>query len=82
MAGHALGLHSSGMLSLQAVAAVLAGSLAEVVPTATAITVLAAASVLVTILLAPRLRDGDRWLATGPDATMDECAGAELSVTS
>jgi MFS family permease len=82
MAGHALGLHSSGMLSLQAVAAVLAGSLAEVVPTATAITVLASASVLVTILLAPRLRDGDRWLATGPDATMDECAGAELSVTS
>ncbi|WP_405390832.1 MFS transporter [Streptomyces sp. NBC_01102] len=56
MAGQALGLHSSGMLAMQGVAAALAGSLAELTSGATAITVLAAASVAVTAALAPGLR--------------------------
>jgi predicted MFS family arabinose efflux permease len=64
LTGHALGLHSSGMLSTQALAAVLAGVLAEQTSPATAITILAAASTLVTLTLIPRLRAGDRWLAS------------------
>ncbi|HEX3825403.1 MAG TPA: MFS transporter [Mycobacteriales bacterium] len=63
MAGHALGLHSSGMLSMQAVAAVLAGSLAEVVAPATAMVLLATASIAVTLAMASRLRAGDQWIA-------------------
>ncbi|GIF05733.1 MFS transporter [Actinoplanes siamensis] len=55
--GQALGLHSSGMLTMQAVCAALAGSLAELTSPATAITLLAAASVTVTLLLAPALRE-------------------------
>jgi hypothetical protein len=66
MAGHALGLQSSGMLSMQSIAAVLAGSLAEIVPTATAIAILASASLAVTIAFTPSLRAGDEWLATNP----------------
>jgi hypothetical protein len=67
MAGHALGLHSSGMLSMQAVAAVLAGSLAEIVAPATAMVFLATGSLAITLALAPRLRAGDRWIASNHD---------------
>ncbi|WP_375475473.1 MFS transporter [uncultured Jatrophihabitans sp.] len=63
LVGHALGLHSSGMLTMQAVAASAAGALAEVVAPATAMTVFGAVSILVTLALTPRLRAGDRWLA-------------------
>jgi MFS family permease len=62
LSGHALGLHSSGMLSMQAIAAVIAGGLAEATSPATAMTVLATASVLVTLALTPQLRIGDRSL--------------------
>jgi hypothetical protein len=55
--GQALGLHSAGMLTLQAVCAALAGGLAELTSPATAITLLAAGSVVVTLLLAPALRE-------------------------
>lgn len=54
--GHALGLHTSGMLTMQGVGAVLAGTLAQATSPTTAMTVLAAASVLVTLLLAPGLQ--------------------------
>jgi predicted MFS family arabinose efflux permease len=64
LSGHALGLNSSGMLSMQAVAAAVAGTLAERVSPATAMCLLAAVSITVTLAAASRLRTGDRWLAT------------------
>jgi MFS family permease len=57
MSGHALGLHSSGMLTMQGVGAALAGAVAELTTPATAIAVLAAASLAVTLVLEPGLRD-------------------------
>ncbi|MCA2223575.1 MFS transporter [Nonomuraea aurantiaca] len=56
LSGHALGLHSSGMVTMQGVSAALAGAVAQLTSPATAITVLAAASVAVTLVLAPGLR--------------------------
>ncbi|MFF2137004.1 MFS transporter [Streptomyces sp. NPDC058193] len=53
MTGQALGLHSSGMLAVQGVAATLAGALAQRCSPATAIAVSAAASIAVTLALAP-----------------------------
>ncbi|MFG3237659.1 MFS transporter [Streptomyces sp. NPDC048157] len=50
--GQALGLHSSGMLTMQGVAATLAGTIAQRTSPATAMTVMAAASVAVTLALA------------------------------
>ncbi|MGW7367639.1 MFS transporter [Streptomyces sp. NPDC054841] len=55
LSGHALGLHTSGMLTMQGVAAVLAGSVAQFTSPATAMTVMAAVSVAVTLALAPGL---------------------------
>ncbi len=52
LSGHALGLHSSGMLTMQGVSAALAGGLAQLTSPATAMTTLAAASAAVTLLLA------------------------------
>jgi MFS family permease len=54
--GQALGLHSAGMLTMQGVGAALAGAVAQFVAPATAMAVMAAASVTVTVLLAPGLR--------------------------
>ncbi|MDL5202148.1 MFS transporter [Streptomyces sp. ALI-76-A] len=51
LAGHALGLHSAGMLTLQGVSAALAGTVAQLTSPAVAMTVLAAASVTVTLAL-------------------------------
>lgn len=59
MRGQALGLHSSGMLTMQAVGASLAGVVAEFVSTGTAMVVMATASLLVTAALTPRLRTPD-----------------------
>ncbi|MGI5148543.1 MFS transporter [Plantactinospora sp. CA-294935] len=56
MRGQALGLHSSGMLTMQAVAATLAGTVAQYLPTGAAMTVMATLSLLVTLLLRPGLR--------------------------
>ena len=56
LSGHALGLHSSGMLAMQGVAAALAGTIAQQTSPAAAIAVMAVASVTVTLALAPRLR--------------------------
>ncbi|MER8091919.1 MFS transporter [Streptomyces goshikiensis] len=54
--GQALGLHSAGMLTFQGVCAALAGALAQSTSAAVAMTVLAAASVVVTLVLEPGLR--------------------------
>ncbi|MFF8728090.1 MFS transporter [Streptomyces sp. NPDC015171] len=56
LAGHALGLHSAGMLTLQGVGATLAGALAQLVPPAWAMTMTAAASLAVTGALATAAR--------------------------
>ncbi|MFF0740076.1 MFS transporter [Streptomyces sp. NPDC004111] len=58
LSGHALGLHTSGMLTMQGVGAALAGGVAQLTSPATAMTVLAAASVAVTLLLERGLRSG------------------------
>ncbi|MGX1270604.1 MFS transporter [Streptomyces phaeoluteigriseus] len=52
LSGHALGLHSAGMLTLQGVSAVVAGTVAQLTSPATAMAVMAAASVTVTVTLA------------------------------
>jgi MFS family permease len=70
MHGQALGLHSSGMLAMQGVGAALAGTVAQHTSPATAMAVMAAASVTVTLALAPGLRQ-----AENPDAV----AGAAVS---
>ncbi|KQX56972.1 MULTISPECIES: MFS transporter [unclassified Streptomyces] len=52
LSGHALGLHSSGMIALQGVSAALAGTLAQYTSPRTAMVVLALASLAVTLGLA------------------------------
>jgi MFS family permease len=56
LSGHALGLHSCGLLAMQGIGAVLAGTLAQCVSPGTAMAILAAASVAITLALAPGLR--------------------------
>lgn len=58
LSGHALGLHTAGMLTMQGVSAALAGGMAQLASPATAMTVMAAASIAVTLTLAPSLRRG------------------------
>ncbi|WP_405796925.1 MFS transporter [Streptomyces sp. NBC_01506] len=58
LSGHALGLHSAGMMAMQGVCALLAGAVAELTSPATGITVLAAASATVTLVLTRGLRPG------------------------
>ncbi|MFD0311698.1 MFS transporter [Streptomyces sp. NPDC127119] len=52
LAGHALGLHSSGMLAMQGVGAALAGTAAQLTSPATAMAATAAVSITVTLTLA------------------------------
>lgn len=54
--GHALGLHSSGMMTMQGVGAAVAGAVAQQTSPATAMAVMAAVSAAVTLALAPGLR--------------------------
>ncbi|MFI7080046.1 MFS transporter [Micromonospora sp. NPDC049903] len=61
--GQALGLHSAGMLTMQAVAASVAGALAQWVPVSTAMVLMALSSLLVTASLTPRLRPAARVLS-------------------
>ncbi|MEU6552855.1 MFS transporter [Streptomyces sp. NPDC046915] len=56
LSGHALGLHSAGMLTMQGVGASLAGSVAQLTSPATAMTVMAVASTGVTLALATAAR--------------------------
>ncbi|MGW5130425.1 MFS transporter [Streptomyces sp. NPDC004135] len=60
LTGHALGLHSAGMLTLQGVAATLAGTVAQLTSPATAMTAMATVSVGVTLtLMTAERRDED-----------------------
>ncbi|MGW0879956.1 MFS transporter [Streptomyces sp. NPDC002671] len=52
LAGHALGLHSAGMLTLQGVSAALAGAVAQLASPSWATTAMATASIAVTVTLA------------------------------
>ncbi|MER6677794.1 MFS transporter [Streptomyces sp. NPDC000983] len=56
LSGHALGLHSAGMLAFQGVGAALAGSVAQLTTPARAMTVMAVSSLAVTAVLARGLR--------------------------
>jgi MFS family permease len=56
LSGHALGLHSSGMLAMQGVGAALAGAIAGLTSPAVGMAAMAAMSVAVTLALAPGLR--------------------------
>jgi len=58
LSGHALGLHSSGMLAMQGVGAAVAGAVAERTSPGAAMAVMAVISVAVTLALAPGLRPG------------------------
>ncbi|MCG5213500.1 MFS transporter [Streptosporangium sp. KLBMP 9127] len=58
LSGQALGLHSSGMITMQGLSAALAGAVAQYTTASTAMAVMAAASVVVTLILAPGLRPG------------------------
>ncbi|MEY9992081.1 MFS family permease [Streptomyces sp. V4I8] len=51
LSGHVLGLHGSGMLTMQGVSAALAGSIAQLASPATAMTVMAVTSLTVTVTL-------------------------------
>ncbi|MER6413501.1 MFS transporter [Streptomyces humidus] len=63
LSGHALGLHSAGMLTLQGVSAALAGGAAQLTSPATAMAAMAGLSVAVTLALRFAARTGTR-----PDA--------------
>ncbi|NYT96227.1 hypothetical protein [Salinispora sp. H7-4] len=54
--GQALGLHTSGLLAMQAAGATIAGLVAQFIPAGTAMSVMAIASLLVTLVLTPTLR--------------------------
>ncbi|MER6569285.1 MFS transporter [Streptomyces sp. NPDC001093] len=56
LAGQALGLHSSGMLTMQGVSAALAGAVAQLTSPAAGMTLMAAGSVAVTLALATAAR--------------------------
>ncbi|MEU6198137.1 MFS transporter [Streptomyces sp. NPDC047061] len=64
LSGHALGLHSAGMLTMQGVGATLAGSVAQLTSPASAMTLVAGASLAVTLALAVAARRERR--ATAP----------------
>jgi predicted MFS family arabinose efflux permease len=63
--GHALGLQSAGTITMQAVGATLAGLIAQRSSPATAMTIMASASVLVTLALTPSLAAGERSRGLG-----------------
>ena len=56
LGGHAMGLQSSGMMAMQGVGAALAGFTAQLTSPVTGIVIMAAASLAVTLALAPGLR--------------------------
>ncbi|MFG2830148.1 MFS transporter [Streptomyces sp. NPDC048434] len=77
LAGQALGLHFVGMSTLQGVSAALAGTVAQLTSPATAMTVLAAGSVTVTLTLAALGRHEERQSAvpgTGPGVLPEPAA--------
>ncbi|MFJ1972788.1 MFS transporter [Streptomyces sp. NPDC087903] len=79
LAGQALGLHATGMAALQGVGAALAGTMAQLTSPATAMTLMAAASVTVTLTLATLGRqDGRRSAVPGArSGVLSESAGTD-----
>lgn len=78
LAGQAIGLHATGMSALQAVGATLAGTLAQLISPATAITLMAAGSVTTTLVLAALGRREKRQPAvpgTRPGVLPEPAAG-------
>jgi len=76
LAGQALGLHATGMAAMQGVGAVIAGTLAQLASPATAMTLMAAASVTVTLTLAALGRRDERQpdvLAPAPGSGAVRC---------
>ncbi|MGW1430326.1 MFS transporter [Streptomyces sp. NPDC002431] len=73
--GQALGLHSSGMLTLQGVAAALAGSLAQWASPAAAMTAMAGASLAVTLALSAAGRRAARTTVPLPRPSARGAAG-------
>ncbi|MGW7261930.1 MFS transporter [Streptomyces sp. NPDC054842] len=67
LSGHALGLHSSGMVTLQGVSAALAGTVAQLTSAATGMTVMAAASAAVTLALSAAGKREERRPGGGRD---------------
>ncbi|MER8230962.1 MFS transporter [Streptomyces sp. NPDC094049] len=76
LGGHALGLHSSGMLALQGLSAALAGTLAQYCSPRTGMAVLAVASLAVTCALA-RADRRDRTTGPGPSGPNGGCDGCD-----
>lgn len=76
MSGHALGLHFSGMRTMQGVGAALAGAVAQYTSASTGIAVVAAASIAVTLALMPGLR-ADRDAPLPADRSKDGPDGAD-----
>ncbi|WP_371548471.1 MFS transporter [Streptomyces sp. NBC_00554] len=80
LTGQALGLHATGMAALQGVGAVIAGTLAQLTSPATAMTLMAAASVTVTLTLAALSRHDERQPAapgTRPGGALPEPAATD-----
>ncbi|WP_371598396.1 MFS transporter [Streptomyces sp. NBC_00564] len=80
LTGQALGLHATGMAALQGVGAVIAGTLAQLTSPATAMTLMAAASVTVTLTLATLSRHDERQPAapgTRPGGALPEPAATD-----
>ncbi|MFC3572966.1 MFS transporter [Streptomyces yaanensis] len=76
LSGHALGLHSAGMLTMQGVSAALAGAVAQLASPGAAMTVMAAASITVTLTLAALARrQQPRRAAEVPVASGAESVG-------
>ncbi|MFB7590887.1 MFS transporter [Streptomyces sp. NPDC056169] len=71
LSGHALGLHTSGMLALQGVSAALAGTLAQFTSPRTGMALLALASLTVTLVLARADREAE---AAPPDEAPSKAA--------
>ncbi|GAA0935303.1 MFS transporter [Nonomuraea longicatena] len=70
--GQALGLHSSGMMTMQGVGAALAGVIAQHTSPVVAMPAMAGASLLVTVCLAPGLRaDRSRTPSTQDDESSE-----------
>ncbi|CAM5643305.1 Integral membrane protein OS=Streptomyces glaucescens OX=1907 GN=SGLAU_14805 PE=4 SV=1 [Streptomyces glaucescens] len=74
LSGHALGLHSAGMLTMQGVSAGLAGALAQLTSPGVAMTAMAAASVAVTGVLARGLRAAREEKSVGEERGVGEVA--------
>jgi len=67
LAGQAFGLHTTGMVALQGIGAVLAGTLAQLTSPATAMTLMATASIAVTLTLSALGKREERRPGAGRD---------------